>query len=495
MRRFLAVSALALVAGCGGGGGGGGGGGAPAPQPNQAPVITSPAAATVVENTTGVVYQVAASDPDGNALTYSLGGGDPSDFTISATGAISFVAPPNFEAPADANGDNVYQITVIVSDGLTTANLNLTITVTNAIEGFTVRQVAGAFQAPPVQIAGIPGSNNLFVVLQTGAIRLLDPTVTPAGPGTLFLTVAGVGSPQNSDHGLLAMTTAPDYATSGVFYVSLTNTAGDFEVRRYVRANPAAGDPASADVILRIPHAQVFQDNLGGWMGFGPDGFLYIGVGDRAEPNSAQNLASLQGKLLRIDVASDAFPADPLRDYAIPADNPFAAGAAPEIYAYGFRDPWGGTFNGANLVIGDRYDNIPNHEYNLVRPQDKGGNYGWSLNQPNPPPGVIPPVLLYNGTLLSHSGSPSGGIFYRGPVPQLQGAFVFGDRAEGNIWSVPAANIVQGTTIGESGFTLRTDLYPPGQEDPSVTSFAEDADGNLYYLLRLDQSVYKIAPF
>ena len=498
MRACPMLMLLLGLAACGGGGSGGGG---PAPAPvNRPPAFTSPATATVAENAAGTIYQAAASDPDGNPLTFSISGGaDAARFTVTPSGALGFAAPPDFEAPADADRNNVYLVQLRVTDGTLSTTLDVAITVTDAVgESFTVRRV-GSGLSQPLFVAPIPGDTRVFVLEKGGHILLLDPAAP--GSGTLFMSLAGTIS-TDGERGLLGLAAAPDYATSGVFYVHVTNPSGDVEIRRFNRLNASTGDPNSANVILNVPHRQ-FNNHNGGWIGFGPDGFLYVAVGDgggSGDPlGSGQDTSSLLGKILRIDVRSDAFPADPLRDYAIPAGNPNFV--AREIFAFGFRNPFRGGFDGDALYIGDvGQDAI--EEVDLLRPADVGGNYGWSfLEGTRPfrgtaPAGTMPPVLEYErGTGPLQGRAVTGGYVYRGPAAPLRGLYIFGDFISGNIWSVPAADLSQGTALPPSRFTRRNvDFAPDLGAFNNIVSFGEDSQRNLF-IVDFDGEIFMIRAF
>ncbi|MCR5877968.1 PQQ-dependent sugar dehydrogenase [Phenylobacterium sp. J367] len=213
----------------------------------------------------------------------------------------------------------------------------------------------------PLFAASPPGDpDRLFIVeQQTGRIRILDLNSgqVQADP---FLDLPDGGFATGGEQGLLGLAFAPDYAATGRFYIHFTNTAGDIEVREYTRLDAGHADANSGRTILTVPHPGQTNHN-GGWLAFGPDGYLYIATGDGGgggDPNNnAQNLDSLLGKILRIDVGGDAFPADAARNYAIPAGNPFA-GAVPgadEVWLYGLRNPWRASFDSAtgDLWIGD----------------------------------------------------------------------------------------------------------------------------------------------
>jgi glucose/arabinose dehydrogenase len=490
--RIACAAVLALTLGsCGGGAAD------PAPAPtNRAPQFTSASAASVPENASGTVYTATASDPDGDAVTFAIAGGaDAARFAITASGALSFTTPPDFEAPGDADRNNVYQVQLTASDGRLQASLTLAITVTDLTTGtFRVRRVASGF-AQPLYLAPVPGSSGrVFVVEQGGRIRILNPA-TGAITATPFLDVSGSIS-SGGERGLLGFAPAPDFATSRTFYIYVTNAAGNTEVRRYrtMAGNLDVADPATADVILTF--TQPFANHNGGWMDFGPDGFLYIGSGDGGSggdpQDNAQNRNNLLGKILRIDVASDAFPADNARDYAIPASNPFAAsGGAPEIYAFGLRNPFRASFDRVtgNLFIGDVGQNAI-EEIDLIRPNEPGLNFGWARLEGTQafsgaaPAGATPPVTQYgHGSGPRQGNSVTGGYVYRGPVEALQGLYIFGDFVSGAIWSLPAADLVQGQTVASASFTIRTTTFapPPGQGTiDNIASFGVDAAGNLY---------------
>lgn len=501
MRCLTAILAATALAACSDGG-------SPStptpPQSNRAPSFTSPASASVAENTSGAIYTATASDPDGNALTFSVTGGpDRALFSITAGGALSFNAPPDFEAPADAGADNAYDLTLAVSDGAASASLNLRVTVTDVTDSFRIRRIAVGLQQPLFVAGRGDGSNRIFIVEKGGQIEILN-LATGILNSTPFLDLTGTIS-TNSERGLLGMAMAPDFATSGVFYVNLTNLAGDTEIRRYrvSSANPDRADAASADIILTV--AQPAANHNGGWLDFGPDGFLYVALGDGGGSDdqfgNGQNVNTLLGSMLRIDPSRDDFPADSNRDYGIPASNPFAGGGgAPEIYAYGLRNPFRNAFDRAtgNLYIADVGQGAV-EEIGLIRPGEAGLNFGWPIlegtrvNMAGSTAGMTPPIAEYShGSGPRQGNSVTGGYVYRGPVEALQGAYVFADFITGNIWSLPAAGFAQGTTVPSASFTVQTAAFTPdvGILD-SITSFGLDDAGNLY-ITGIDGEVYQL---
>ena len=504
MLREAPLVLCALLLGCGGGGGGGGG---MQPGPgNRPPGFTSAATGNAAENSAGTIYQATATDPDGNPLNFSLSGGaDRAAFAITAGGALSFVQTPDFEFPTDSDQNNVYLVQISVSDGITSTVLDLAVTVTNVgPDAFHVTRVGTGF-AQPLYLTAVPdGSGRVFVVEQTGRIRILDPA-TGAIAATPFFDVSTQIS-TSGEQGLLGFATAPDFAASGTFYVYLNNLAGDIEIRRYrtLAGNRDRADPATQDIILAIAHPTNTNHN-GGWIGFGPDNFLYAAVGDGGgggdPPNNAQNIAVLLGKMLRIDPSSDAFPADPLRDYAIPGSNPFAqAGGRPEIWAYGLRNPFRASFDPLtqNLWIGDVGQGA-REEVDLMRPNDGGANFGWRIMEGTAVfsgpaiPGLTPPVTEYlhgNGPLEGRSIT--GGYVYRGPVEALRGHYFFADFVSTNIWSIPIARVSLGSTTPSSQFIPRRAAFTPNAGTiGNISSFGLDQAGNLY-IVDYDGEIFRV---
>lgn len=507
LRRTAA--ALLVLTALGSCGGGSGGSPQPAPPANTAPSFTSPATLSVSESAaTGTVYTAAASDLENDALSFSIvGGADAARFAITSAGALRFAAAPDFENPADANGDNVYQIQLQVSDGRATATLALTVTVTNDQSGqFRVRRVATGFAAP-LHLTAVPdGSGRVFVVQQGGLIRILTPS-TGAIAATPFLDLTGQIS-TDGERGLLGLALAPDFATTGIFYVFVTNPGGDIEIRRYrtLANDRGRADAATGDVLIQIEHSAASNHN-GGWIDFGPDGFLYAAVGDgggSGDPaNNAQNRDVLLGKMLRLDVSADGFPNDPLRDYRIPATNPFVnGGGAPEIWAFGLRNPFRNSFDRVtgNLWIGDVGQGAV-EEIDLMRPGDGGANFGWAVLEGTRPfrgeatATMVPPVTEYaHGAGPREGNSVTGGYVYRGPVEALQGLYIFGDFVRGAIWSVPIAQLTVGATLPSSQFTVRTQEFAPNAGAiGNIASFGQDQAGNLY-IVDIDGEVFVIEP-
>ncbi|HEX8640308.1 MAG TPA: PQQ-dependent sugar dehydrogenase [Allosphingosinicella sp.] len=471
-----------------------------------APVFTSPNQASIHENSRGRVYQAAATDPEGDPVTYSLvGGTDRAGFTLNSSGALAFRAPPDFEVPTDSDRTNAYLVSIAASDGATSSVLDVTVTVTNVgPDAFAVRAVGAGF-SQPLFLAPVPDrSGRVFVVEKGGRIRILNPNTGAILP-TPFLDVSTEIS-TNGERGLLGFATAPEFASTGIFYVYLTNPSGTIELRRYrtLGGDRDRADPGSGDVILSVPHPG-FANHNGGWIGFGPEGGLYIATGDgggAGDPNNnGQNRNVLLGKILRILVNGDSFPDDAARDYVIPSQNPFVSGGGrPEIWAYGLRNPFRNSFDRVTgyLWVGDVGQNA-REEIDLVRVQDRGGNYGWdvlegtaSFSGPRQP-GMVPPVAEYlHGTGTRQGNSVTGGYVYRGPVEALRGQYFFGDFVRGNIWSIPIAQVRQGRTIASAAFILRNaDFTPLSGTINNVASFGLDQANNLY-IVDYDGDIFRV---
>jgi glucose/arabinose dehydrogenase len=353
---------------------------------------------------------------------------------------------------------------------------------------------AGACAAPVAALTLVPvatglnqpvtithaGDSRLFVVEKPGRIRIVraDGTVEP----TPFLDISGLVS-TGSEQGLLGLAFHPQYASNGKFYVDYTDTAGTTVVAGYhVSGNPDIADASSAQTVLTV--AQPFANHNGGDITFGPDGYLYIGLGDggsACDPGDrAQDPTVLLGKLLRIDVDSGA-------PYAIPPGNPFASSmtARKEIWALGLRNPWRFSFDRSTgaLYIGDVGQNRI-EEVDFAPAGDPGGhNYGWDCYEGNDPASgsgcsttatctpasqFVFPVHQYD-----HSGgrcSITGGFVYRGSQsPALVGRYFFADFCSGDLYSL--------TTDGMSASVTS---YGQPVAGLSPTTFGEDRDGELY---------------
>jgi glucose/arabinose dehydrogenase len=345
----------------------------------------------------------------------------------------------------------------------------------------------GDFDQPLYVAQPDDDSGDLYVVEQTGRIQRL-----PGGDGEpqTFLDLSGEVS-CCGEQGLLSVAFAPDYEDSGLLYVDYTNADGDTRVVEYRRSksDPPVADPASAREILAVD--QPFSNHNGGLLLFGPDGELYIGLGDggsAGDPErNGQDLGTLLGKILRIDPRpSGGSP------YSIPKGNPFtdvdASSDTPAlIYSYGLRNPWRFSFDRktGDLWIGDVGQDAL-EEIDGVR-DGSGANFGWSafegtdrFNEDQQAPHAVPPVLVYG---RDRGCSVTGGYVVRDPdLASLYARYLYGDYCEGELRSFTA----------KPG-TEASDDRGLGVSVPSLSSFGEDAEGNIY-ATSLEGPVYRLDP-
>ena len=338
----------------------------------------------------------------------------------------------------------------------------------------------------PLYLTAPPGdAARLFIVEKTGVTRIIKDGVLLTDPFLdLSSRVSGGG-----EQGLLGLAFDPDYATSGRFIVHFTDLAGNTTLSRFqVSANPDVADPASELVILAA--TQPFGNHNGGQVAFGPDGFLYLGLGDGGgggDPgNRGQDLSDLLGSILRLDVRST-------EPYAVPPDNPFVLSGAPEVWSYGLRNPWRFSFDRAtgDLYIADVGERAW-EEIDVSTPAEgagKGANYGWNIMEGThcflasgcDQTGLTLPVLEYSH---QEGCSITGGYVYRGSaIPALQGLYFYADLCQRWVRSFRYAG----------GAATEHTEWPSLMPTGPVLSFGEDASGELYIL---DESgrVSKIVP-
>ncbi len=344
----------------------------------------------------------------------------------------------------------------------------------------------GSFTSPLYVTAPPEDRRRLFVVEQSGRIRVVRGGEVLDEP---FLDVSRL-IVSGGEQGLLGLAFAPDYAQSRKFYVNLTNRAGDTRIVEYTAETEDRADPGSARVL--IEQEQPEPNHNGGQLAFGPDGMLYIGLGDGGGGNDShgrrgngQNRFTLLGKILRIDPRASGGG----RPYRIPDSNPFARGGGrPEVFAYGLRNPWRFAFDRAsgNMTIADVGQDAIEEVSFVSRRRARGGNFGWRpfegrkrIFPRENAPGHIPPVIQ-----LRHGDgycSVTGGYVVRSPeLPGLRGQYVFGDFCQGR---------VRAARLRASGATNHRALRLPKVD--SLSSFGEDARGRIY-VTSLNGDVFRL---
>ena len=299
----------------------------------------------------------------------------------------------------------------------------------------------------PTVITHAPdGSNRLFVLTQQGVISVF-PNDQDVKEAKVFLDIESKVSYKDNENeeGMLGLAFHPKFKENGQFFVYYTKKEGPPHTSvvsrfRVSKNDPNKADPASEQIVLS--KSQPYWNHTGGSIQFGPDGYLYIGLGDGGSANdphkNGQKLSTLLGKVLRIDVDHK----DAGKGYAIPKDNPLVgkADAAPEIFAYGFRNPWGLHFDPktGRFWVADVGQDLW-EEIDIV---EKGGNYGWSIregfhkfqNGSDPRPDLIEPIWDYHHNI---GKSITGGAVYRGSrVPSLSGMYLYSDYVSGRVWAL-----------------------------------------------------------
>jgi glucose/arabinose dehydrogenase len=357
------------------------------------------------------------------------------------------------------------------------------------------------------------GSNRLFIVQQTGQILIFKNGSLNATP---FLDISSVSDFTDGDteQGLLGLAFDPNYGTNGYFYIAYTATTNNAAcpylptnvdicpyattlARYHVSSNPDLADSTSGLVILSA--LKRFSNHNGGMLAFGPDGYLYMGIGDGGsggDPDgNGQSLDTLSGKLLRLDV--DGTP-DSGKNYAIPHTNPYYGNGDPnvrqEIWAYGLRNPWRFSFDRStgDLYIGDVGQDTQEEVDYQAHSSAGGRNYGWNCREGNliynsnctTIPNYVRPVATYNhGTNDSYGCALTGGYVYRGSAnPSLQGIYFYGDYCSGKVLGL----------VKNSGNTWTASLL--AATSYNISSFGEDEKGELY-LTDLNGRVVRISSY
>jgi glucose/arabinose dehydrogenase len=309
----------------------------------------------------------------------------------------------------------------------------------------------------------VDGSGRLFVIEKVGRIRIIqDGQLLQAS----FLDITDRVGSSGNEQGLLGLAFHPQYAQNGRFFVNYTDNNGHDVIARFnVSSDPNLADPTSETNLINV--SDPFPNHNGGVLTFGPDGYLYAGLGDggsQGDPfGNAQNTGVLLGKILRLDVDSG-------EPYAIPSDNPFGN----EVWAYGLRNPWRLSFDRLtdDLYIGDVGQNAWEEIDFLAAGSPGGANFGWNYREGthdyegNAPEGVIDPVAEYGHP--EGGCSVTGGYVYRGEtMPEWNGIYLYGDYCTGLIWG-----LIRSEDTWQSQLLFDIDV--------TITSFGQDEAGEIY---------------
>ncbi|MCR4338102.1 MAG: PQQ-dependent sugar dehydrogenase [Candidatus Omnitrophica bacterium] len=341
----------------------------------------------------------------------------------------------------------------------------------------------------PVDFQVVPDQNNQLAVVEQKGIVWVFPNDPKIAKADFFLDIRDRVFTGHMEEGLLGLAFHPDFAKNGYFFVyhSAKDPRRSIVARFHLRPNEKTVDPATQAIVMEI--LQPYGNHNGGQLAFGPDGYLYIGLGDGGsggDPHgNGQNRGTLLGKILRIDV--DRPSADRL--YGIPSDNPFVGNQEAwreEIYAYGLRNPWRFSFDPVTgeLWAGDVGQDKPLEEVDII---EKGKNYGWNIMEGtecfNPPQdcsrkGLELPIWQYS---QDQGRSITGGYVYRGQrIPQLYGKYIYGDFVSGRIWAL---------TLDERGQAKNEQIF----HGPNlyISSFGVDQNQELYFC-SFDGKIYTL---
>jgi glucose/arabinose dehydrogenase len=374
-----------------------------------------------------------------------------------------------------------------------------------AAQSVKLAPFGGQTFSSPRYVTGDPGDpSRVFVVEGPGTIRLVKDGATQSTP---FLDITSDVDLIRSDWGLYSMALAPDYQTSGLFYVFYPRDSTDASAEYYLRieefrrstTNPDIADVSTGRIVLEIPEPQ-FPGHNGGQLQFGPDGLLYLSVGDDGAGGSpvdnGQDTTTPLGKLLRINPNGSA----PFQ-YSIPPDNPFNDGAGPNadaIYSYGLRNPWRFSFDRAtgDLTVGDVGETAWEEVDFTPAGGGRGANFGWNCfegTQPftsappsctPPPTNHTPPVLVYPNPPAASASVVGGYVIRDGALPSLLGRYIYADTYDAFGGELRTAQLFAGGSSGDSGL---------GVSATNVVSFGEDACAHIY-VAAIGGTVYRLEP-
>jgi glucose/arabinose dehydrogenase len=414
-----------------------------------------------------------AASSSGAVRSAGIGGAGALEGTRHTGAALTLTRPPDSVDPVAAAAFDPTKVAVGIS--LVKAGFTHPILVKNAGDG----------------------SNRLFVVEQTGRIRIISGGTTLATPFLDLRTSISTGS----ERGLLGLAFHPDYPRHPYLYVNFTDRNGNTAIDRFtVSANPDVASHSSGIRLLTI--SQPYANHNGGNLAFGPDGYLYIGMGDggsAGDPgNRAQDINSLLGKMLRIDIDHGSGT----RHFRAPASNPYVGRTGlDEIWSRGLRNPWRWSFDRltGQLWIADvgqdRWEEVDRSSPHDTTPAGRAVNYGWSVVEGNAcykpmtscsKTGKQPPQTVYAHAVTGTDNcAVTGGFVYRGTAyPALAGGYVFGDYCSGRIWVMsPLASAPVTPTL------VRDATAAP---ELAISSFGEDEAGELYVCDLAGGAIYRI---
>jgi glucose/arabinose dehydrogenase len=430
--------------------------------PNPAPTVTS------INPNTGVTTGGTAVTITGTGFiagaTVSVGGTAATGVAVVNSTSITASTPAHAAGAVNVVVTNTDVKTGTLTNGYTYTAPTGTIALSTVVSGLS----------SPVGIERPSGDNRFFIVEQRGTVRILQNGALLPGN---FLDLQSIVNFDGQEQGLLGIAFHPNYATNHKFYVNYTQDEGNRETHisefTTMASDPNTADPNSERVLLVVN--QPFPNHKGGQLVFGPDGFLYIGLGDGGSGGdpmgNGQNTSTFLGKMLRISV--DA-PFATGKEYGIPADNPFVAGGGlPEIFAYGLRNPWRFSFEPVTnrMFVAD----VGQDSWEEIDILQKGGNFGWNVMEGTHcyPPGTatcdmtnkVLPIFEYSHT---DGIAVIGGYIYKGTaIPSLANKYIFADLT-GKVWSL---------TEAPANTWTRANLLDTGL---TFTSFGKDAAGELY---------------
>jgi glucose/arabinose dehydrogenase len=404
-------------------------------------------------------------------------GSEASGTTVASTAATTIPGPDTGTAGEDTTSSTIAE--AATTSSVTPPELPL--------QGLALDKVADGFTFPVFAIAP-PGDERIFVAERAGMIRIVDADGDVLGDP--FLDISDrIDSASGVELGLLGVAFHPGYATNGRFFVHYTDLNADTVLAEYaVSSDPAVADPASEKVLLFVD--QVGFRHRGGMIQFGPDGYLYMGLGDGTDMNvNPQNLETLQGSILRLDVNGEP-------PYTIPQDNPFATSDGKgEIWAYGLRNPWRFSIDpvGGRMYIGDVGEESW-EEIDSVALSNSGANFGWPFMEGSTcftdaecgsRTDLIRPIAEYaheNGQCAV-----TGGYVYRGAaIPEMTGHYFYADWCAGWVKSF--------VYDGENATQTQDWTEAFGEDIGQIDSFGVDGSGELLVVMSDTETVYRIVP-